>query len=47
MSLADVIRLLEMTTNFFLTIKINEPIMVSGRRLGQIIDLASDSILLF
>ena len=43
MSLADVTRLLEMTTNFFLTIKLNEPIMVSMRRLCNIIDVPSDS----
>ena len=29
----------EMSTSFFLMIKLNEPIMVSGRRLGQVIDL--------
>ena len=33
----------EMSTSFFLTIKLNEPIMVSGRRLGQVIDLTSNT----
>lgn len=36
----------EMSTSFFLTIKLNELIMVSGHRLGQIVDLASNSELL-
>ena len=36
----------EMSTSFFLTIKLNELILVSGRRLGQIVDLASNSELL-
>ena len=33
----------EMSTSFFLMIKLNEPIMVSGRRLGQTIDLTSNT----
>ena len=33
----------EMSTSFFLMIKLNEPIIVSGRRLGQIIDLTSNT----
>ena len=41
MSLADVKP--EMSTSFFLMIKLNEPIMVSGRRLGQIVDLTSNT----
>ena len=36
----------EMSTSFFLTIKLNEPIMVLGRRLGQIFDLSSNTSLI-
>ena len=36
----------EKSTSLFMQIEINETIMVSWRRLGHIIDLTSDSILL-